>query len=200
MKLKMKDIFSLILPILVLFISIPTQAATQINGATIQDGTVDSSKLINPLTTRKRLATTLALDLTIDGIEETATAGENLVFGDVCYYKQADGKYWKSDADVPGTFPVVAMAAGTILADASGRFLLWGLARNDAWNWTTGSVNRVYLDTTAGGHTQTAPSAQDDAIQDLGFPPLADYLKFTPHSFYFTHTFYQPAIRNIIYN
>lgn len=195
----MKKFYHAFLSLLVVSLLFPVDRiaiATQINGATIQDGTVNSSKLVNPLTTSKKLATTLPLDLTVDGWVEDGVAGENLVFGNFVYYKESDGKYWKSDADVPGTVPVIAMAAGTILADATGRFLLFGLARNDAWNWTKGSVNRIFLDTTAGGGSQTSPSAEDDAVQDLGFPPLPDYIKFTPHSFYYTHT-YLPFLHRI---
>jgi hypothetical protein len=132
------------------------------------------------------LPETQGADLKATGLKATKTAGEAVAFGDVVYFK-SDGKAWKADANVAGTYPAVAMALGTIGANATGSFLLQGVVRNDAWAWTIGGL--VYLSTVAGGLTQTQPAATDDAIQVLGVAhPNADTLWFNPQLTYITHT------------
>ena len=120
---------------------------------------------------------TPATDVTASGIKSTFTAGENVAFGDVCYVK-SDGKLWKGDANAVATASVVAMSLGTILADASGSFLLMGIARNDAWAWTVGAL--LYLSGTAGELTETAPSASGDQVQIVGVATHADRIYFKP--------------------
>lgn len=125
-------------------------------------------------------------DHTATGLKKTATAGENLVFGDVCYMK-SDGKMWKADANAAGLYPATAMALETINANASGSFLLQGQARDDTWAWTIGGV--IYLSTTPGAMTQTQPAATDDVIQVIGVAfPNADTMYFNPSPDYITHT------------
>jgi hypothetical protein len=126
-----------------------------------------------------------ALNTTANGIKEQLVAGENLVFGDVCYFK-SDGKLWKSSASTAGTYPALFMALGTITANNSGMFVLNGVVRNDTWNWTVGGA--IYLSTTSGSITQTQPSATDNAIQVLGIATHADRLYFNPSVDYITHT------------
>jgi hypothetical protein len=119
-----------------------------------------------------------AADHTATGIKCNFTAGENLVFSDVCYVK-SDGKLWKADADAIATSSVIAMALATINADASGSFLILGIARDDTWAWTVGGL--IYLSTTGGAMTQTAPSGTDDVIQILGVATHADRMFFNPN-------------------
>ncbi len=116
-------------------------------------------------------------DLSCNGITMTQTAGENLAFGDSVYMK-ADGKFWKTDADAAATMPCVALAAATILADAAGTFLKIGYIRKDAWNWTVGAG--IYVSTTTGELTETAPSANSDEIQVVGHAHAADIMYFNP--------------------
>jgi hypothetical protein len=134
-------------------------------------GTITNSSGVSPST-----------DLTVGGNTETFTAGENVAFGDPCYIK-SDGKIWKADANGSGTYPVMYLAAATILANASGVFLRNGFARNDAWNWTVGST--IYL-STAAGLTQTAPSTTGDVMQVVGRATHADRMDFNPSRDYFT--------------
>ena len=120
----------------------------------------------------------LGTDLTASGITATMTAHENLAFGDVCFIN-ASGECAKTDADAAATMPVVTMAIATISADAAGVFLLVGIARNDAWNWTPGAA--LYADTTtAGGLTATAPSGTTDCVQLVGRALTADIVLFKP--------------------
>jgi hypothetical protein len=111
------------------------------------------------------------------GIKANMTAGENLVFGDMCYVK-SDGKMWKADASVIGTSSAIAMAMATISGDASGSFLFYGFARDDSWAWTVGGL--IFLSLTAGGLTQTAPSATGEVIQVIGVATHADRMWMNP--------------------
>lgn len=127
--------------------------------------------------TNFKIDNALADDST-SGILADFTAGEALVFGDVCYIK-SDGKLWKADADAIATSSAVGIATASISADASGTFLLHGIIRDDsAYALTVGGL--VYLSTTAGGITQTAPSGTDDVVQVLGVAINADKWLFTP--------------------
>lgn len=126
---------------------------------------------------------TLTSDHTASGDIITATAGENVAFGEVCYFK-SDGKFWKTDADAEATSKgLLVMAIATIAGDASGLFLKTGLARDDAWNWTVGA--ELFLDTaTAGGMTATAPSGSTDIVRLVGYGKGADYVEFKPSTMY----------------
>ncbi len=124
-------------------------------------------------------------DVTVSGTIITLTAGEALAFGDFVYVK-SDGKMGKADADAIATSSCIAMAIATISNNAAGKFLMIGIARNDAWAWTVGGL--VYLSTTAGAATQTAPSGTDDVIQVLGVATHADRLYFNPQLTQVEHT------------
>jgi len=116
-------------------------------------------------------------DLSGSGSKVTATAGENLAFGEICYLK-SDGKLWKADASAVGTMPVLFMAMATILADADGVFLKQGFARDDSWTWTVGAS--LYASETAGEMTETAPSTLNSIIQKVGWAYSATKVFFEP--------------------
>lgn len=122
-------------------------------------------------------------DQTIGGFYATFMAGEDLVFGNVVYIK-SDEKAWKANAGNESTVPVVAMAMGSISTNATGKFLLLGLVRNDAWTWTVGG--KVYLDTTSGALTQTPPTGTDKVVQIIGIATHADRMFFNPERVYVT--------------
>lgn len=131
----------------------------------------------NALTIANEL-TPVPADLTASGPKALLTAGESLVFGDVVYVK-SDGKMGKADADAIATASSLFMAIATIANDASGYFAMpRNFIRNDAWNWTVGGT--IYLSTTAGGMTQTAPTGSDDVIQVMGVATHADRMFFDP--------------------
>jgi len=116
-------------------------------------------------------------DHTASGIKTNLTAGEALVFGDVCYVAN-DEKMMKGDASAEATSMVIAIALESISSGASGEFLLIGIVRDDTWTWTVGSP--VYLSTTTGALTQTAPSGNGEIVQVLGIATHADRIYFKP--------------------
>lgn len=130
-----------------------------------QDGEIGSPGPPGPVQTGIRLDPLPGGDHTGNGVICPFVAGENLVFGDACYYK-SDGKMWKADATVVATTPTVGLALATIAADATGDFLIMGIARDDTWAWTVGGL--VFLSETAGGLVQTAPTGTDTVTQVLG--------------------------------
>jgi len=139
------------------------------------DNTSDATKNAASVTlTNKQYKLNSGLsDNTANGLIIDGVAGEGLVFGDICYLKLSDGKYWKADADAIATSGALTMALATIATDATGEFLLEGVVRNDtAYNFTV--QGPIFLSTTAGGLTQTAPSGTDDVVQILGYPLTAD--------------------------
>ena len=130
----------------------------------------------------------LASDHTASGIIVSMTAGENLVFGNIVYFKSG-GKCWKADATSgSAAYPAMGMAIATISADAAGDILLNGTARDDSWaSLTVGGV--LYLSKTAGTMTQSyAAYTTDDVIQVLGIATNATRIYFNPSSDYLTHT------------
>jgi hypothetical protein len=108
----------------------------------------------------------------------TLTANENQAFGDVCYI-DSDGEAHLGDADAIASSRICAMAIETISANATGRYLLYGFARDDTWNWTVGSP--IYLSTTGtttNTLTQTAPTGTDDCVVMVGYATNADRMFF----------------------
>ena len=128
-------------------------------------------------------------DHVADGLKTVLTAGAAIAYGEVCYMG-SDAKMELGDADAvasSGCWAMCVDAAG-IAENSTGNFLLVGVARHDAWNWTT-LGGFVYLDTaTPGGMTQTPPSATDDVIQILGIAIHADYVYFNPQLVMVEHT------------
>ncbi|HOR65973.1 MAG TPA: hypothetical protein PLE18_14050, partial [Candidatus Sumerlaeota bacterium] len=115
----------------------------------------------------------------VSGEVVTLTAGENLVFGEVCYAK-SDGKYWKANGASADTMPAVVMAAGTISASSAGSFLLRGYARNDSWSALT-IGGQVWVSAgSAGAFTQTQPAGSGNLVQNIGYATAAKTIYFDP--------------------
>lgn len=110
----------------------------------------------------------------------TLTAGENLVAGNICYLKVADGKYWKADADAEATASTkLVMAIASISADATGLFLEYG-------RYTTSGLTAGihYLSGTAGASTTTAPTGTGKIVRIIGTAESTTVLFFNPDSTY----------------
>jgi hypothetical protein len=123
-------------------------------------------------------------DHSFSGPSASLTAGETVVFGELCYMK-SDGKMWKADADASTTMPGIAIAGASINADASGTFILPGsFIRDDSWTWTVGGL--IYAGSgatgthTAGAINQSAPNGTGDQVQVVGVATHADRMYFDP--------------------
>jgi hypothetical protein len=163
--------------------TLPTATGSVLGGVKVGTGlTITDSVLSADTQTVNDVIVTAApsTDHSATGLKTTFTANENQAFGDVVYIN-TDGEAQLADADAIATGKVVAMAVATIAADASGSYLLQGIARDDTWNWTVGG--HVYLSTTGtSGNTltQTAPSGEDDCVVVIGVATHADRIYFNP--------------------
>lgn len=122
------------------------------------------------------LTSALSSNNTWSGLTSDFTAGENLTAYNVCYLNA--GEMSKASASAFTTLPAVAMATAAIDADDSDAFILYGFVRNDSWDWTPNTM--IFVDTTAGGMTQTAPSSTGNQIQVVGVAITADIMLFNP--------------------
>ena len=72
-----------------------------------------------------------------------------------------------ADANGASTYPARGLAVHAAASAASVGVLVRGVVRNALWSWTPGGT--IYLSTTAGGLTQTAPSTSGDRVQAIGY-------------------------------
>ena len=123
-------------------------------------------------------------DETVSGITATFTAGEDLVRGEVVYFKASDSKLWKAVATASGTMPVLAMAAADISADATGVFLLHGFLQDNGTfpSYTVGATVYAPEAETSSQNVpeEAAPDSDGDFVQVLGFAVTANSLYFNP--------------------
>jgi len=117
-------------------------------------------------------------NLTATGTIITITAGENLSPGDVSRCN-SDGKFYKANATNSTGVPATVMAIDTISANSTGRALLTGFWIDTSKNWTVGGY--IYLSTTSGQITQTAPSGSGNQVQLLGIATATDTIYFNPN-------------------
>lgn len=129
-----------------------------------------------------------AADDTGKGLSILATVDANATGIGAAMHLAADGHWEEADASVTGTTPCtgLALTAGT---GANKEILLLGLVRNDGWTWTTGPgiAGLIYLSTTTGALTQTAPSADGEMIQVVGFAVTDDVMFFNPQMHWIEH-------------
>jgi hypothetical protein len=107
----------------------------------------------------------------------------------VCYIA-ADGQAQLVDADAIATSSALVMCAdATINANATGNYLLYGIARDDTWNWTVGGLIYITVTgTTTNTLSQTAPTGTDDVIQIVGVATHADRMLFFGNLVQVEHT------------
>lgn len=102
-------------------------------------------------------------------------------------YLNSSSQWALTDADAAATAGTVMVALATEAGTASNalRVVLPGsFVRNDAWTWTVGGP--IYLSTTAGALTQTAPSATDDVVRIVGYAMNADVIFWNPSNDFIT--------------
>ena len=121
-------------------------------------------------------------NLSYNGSSFSSTAGEDLLFGDVCYLKN-DGKFWKARSNSETTSKgLLSLSTGAINTNSQGTFLQVGYIRNDAWNFTIGS--ELFIPTISGGPTDVAPSAPGSIIRIVGNAYDTNIVWFCPDQTY----------------
>lgn len=89
-------------------------------------------------------------------------------------YMGSGGEWLLADATDDTAAPMRGLAAAAGTDNNPMTVVTEGVIRNDAWNWTIGGM--LYLSTTAGGLTQTAPSSAGEIVQQVGFAITADVI------------------------
>jgi hypothetical protein len=90
-------------------------------------------------------------------------------------YMGSGGEWLLADATDDTAAPCRGLAAAAGTDNNPMTVVTEGVIRNDAWNWTTLGAP-IYLSTTTGGLTQTAPSAAGEIVQPVGFAIAADVM------------------------
>lgn len=161
----------------------PDRLPVGVNGQILESRSTEATglKWIDlPSTDSITITAAPSSDVTTSGMKIQLTAASNLAFGDVCYIAST-GKATLIDADAIASMSGLVMASETINQDATGTFLLLGVARNDAWNWTVGGLIYGTVTGTSGNTlSQTAPTGTDDVVQILGIATHADRMLFNP--------------------
>ena len=125
-------------------------------------------------------------DETVSGITASFTAGEDLVRGEVVYYKPGDSKMWKAVATAAATSKCVAMAAADISADAAGVFLLRGFLQDNGSfpSYTAGDTLYTPEAETSSQNVpeNAAPDSDGDFVQIIGWAVDANSVYFDPDS------------------
>lgn len=116
-------------------------------------------------------------------------AGDTIAQWDLVYLDSTSGRWEFADADAAATSGGVLLA----LAAASGtdgnamNVVFRGVVRNDGWTWS-GAGKPLYVSTTAGGMTETAPSGASDVIRVVGYTLSDDAIYFNPDNAWVVHS------------
>lgn len=118
--------------------------------------------------------TTMAADNTARGFVRSGLNNSGGVTRWDVVYLNGSSQWVLADANGSGTYPARGLVTATVSTGGATTVVTRGTIRNDAWTWTPGGT--VYLSTTAGGLTQTAPSTTGDKVQVIGYALDADTL------------------------
>ncbi len=155
---------------------IPTGTSTMVFGV---DNTVSSFIL----TEKASIALDPAggADGDYSGITFTATGGVTVAFGEMVYLVAGDSQWDLTDADAVATGGTVAIAMAVSTSTAGNPITLMthGIVRADAVFPALTIGAPVYLSTTPGAITLTAPSGTDDVIRIIGYAITADEILLT---------------------
>ncbi len=129
----------------------------------------------------------LSADGKYSGIVCNGVYGANLVFGDLIYLNNDDGRWELADADAEVTCkPQLGIALETGADGDTKKILLWGYIREDDWNWTNVGYP-LFVSATDGDMTETAPSGAADCIRIVGYVKSADSIFFNPSPDWYEH-------------
>ena len=113
-------------------------------------------------------------------------AGEVVTVMD-CVYMAGTGVWMLTDADSEATSKgLLGIALESKTSGEPMKVALPGcIVRNDAWTWATVGAP-LYLSTTMGGITDTAPSGTDDVVRVIGWVLTDNCIYFNPSPDYIT--------------
>ena len=149
------------------------------------NGSAVTSNATQTLTGKQQLVSgALATDDTWEGQGVTGlTAGATIAQWEAVYL-DGSSTWQLADANGSGTYPAIGLAVAAYSSTNAAIVVTQGTVRNDAWAWTPGGV--IYLSTTAGGLTQTAPSTSADKVQQIGRALTADIILVNVNNEYLT--------------
>jgi hypothetical protein len=110
------------------------------------------------------------------GYGDVVTFGTGTIATFSCYYFNSSSSWILSDSNAAASSTgLLALALGNAVSSG---MLLRGYVRNNSWTFTTGSA--IYLNSTAGALSNTAPTAANDVIRIVGFAISGTVIFFCP--------------------
>lgn len=109
------------------------------------------------------------------GVIFSFTAGTTLAVGDVVYLGTG-GKVLLADADAATSMPALGICTSTGTDTNPVDVMVQGVMKLTGWSFTIG--NDIFVSTTAGDVTATAPSGTGDTVQKVGVATAADAVYF----------------------
>ncbi len=116
-------------------------------------------------------------DHTATGVVVSIASGESVTAFNAVYIR-SDGEVGPADADAATSMPAIGVALESKSDGQATKILISGVLRDDTYNFTPGAD--LFIGTTAGEITATAPSGSGDTVQKIGVALTADtiYVNF----------------------
>ena len=111
------------------------------------------------------------------GVVVSIASGESVTAFNAVYIR-SDGEVAPADADAATSMPAIGVALESKSDGQATKILISGVLRDDTYNFTPGAD--LFIGTTAGEITATAPSGSGDTVQKIGVALTADsiYVNF----------------------
>ena len=111
------------------------------------------------------------------GVVVSIASGESVTAFNAVYIR-SDGEVGPADADAATSMPAIGVALESKSDGQATKILISGVLRDDTYNFTPGAD--LFIGTTAGEITATAPSGSGDTVQKIGVALTADsiYVNF----------------------
>ena len=111
------------------------------------------------------------------GVVVSIASGESVTAFNAVYIR-SDGEVGPADADAATSMPAIGVALESKSDGQATKILISGVLRDDTYNFTPGAD--LFIGTTAGEITATAPSGSGDTVQKIGVALSADsiYVNF----------------------